>query len=93
METGRNFQLFAGLLYSTFSVEDNEKYPYLRPQFAHVTHEVHNEAMSWENYEKYVPLPLSYLSFRTVWPRNSRSAQWSNDVGKLRFFLSSILPI
>ena len=58
IETDRKFELFAGLLYSLYEVSENEKFPFLRPQFAHVIREVHDDVpLSWDSYEKYDPLP------------------------------------
>ena len=65
IETDRKFELFAGLLYSLYEVSENEKFPFLRPQFAHVIREVHDDVpLSWDSYEKYDPLPIlpPYLS-------------------------------
>lgn len=54
LETGREFELFSGLFYSTCTIgEDlNLKYPFLRPHFAHVTREKF-DTISDKDYDKY----------------------------------------
>lgn len=68
MDTERKFQLFAGLLYSTYEVEGDEtkteldkKFPFLRPQFAHVTQELKVANISAAAFDLYFYFILLYF--------------------------------
>jgi hypothetical protein len=63
LDTQRHFELKSGLLYSnivTGESEEDKKYPWLEPQFAHVTVETNGSGkMSPETFKKYIDEQIS----------------------------------